>query len=384
MPSNTSRMVAYDCRHFLGDRPCLWHKQNGAICECEHYRPHTNSLLVVKLGAMGDVLRTTCVLPIIEKAWPDMRLSWITRRESMPLLENNPYIAEVIPYGTDALVHLSSRMFDRVINLDACKISAGLSTLARAKEKIGYAMHQDGYVTETNAAAGAWLRMGLFDDVKRSNRRTYQEVVCSILGLPTEGVKYILELTECEKRRGKQRFEELGVCVDRAVVGIHTGGGGRWRLKQWKVESFIYLIAELVRELGSDVQIVLFGGPLECEINRRICDEVKSTLVDTGCDNEVRHFAALISYCTVIVSGDSLAMHTALAMGRRVVVLFGPTSHTEVDLFGLGEKVIPDLACVGCYKEECDFVPNCMSSISVDMVKGAVLRQLAAAGALRT
>jgi heptosyltransferase-2 len=69
-------------------------------------------------------------------------------------------------------------------------------------------------------------------------------------------------------------------------------------------------------------------------------------------------------------------MHVALAMGRRVVVLFGPTSHTEIELFGRGEKVIADLSCLACYKQECDFVPNCMDGISVDMVQQAILRQL--------
>jgi heptosyltransferase-2 len=101
---------------------------------------------------------------------------------------------------------------------------------------------------------------------------------------------------------------------------------------------------------------------------------------DSGCDNEVRHFAALINCCSIVLSGDSLAMHVALATGRRSVVLFGPTSHTEIELFGLGEKVIPDLDCLVCYKRECDYVPNCMESISVDMVKQAVIRQLNAIG----
>jgi ADP-heptose:LPS heptosyltransferase len=70
-------------------------------------------------------------------------------------------------------------------------------------------------------------------------------------------------------------------------------------------------------------------------------------------------------------------MHIALAVGCRVVVLFGPTSHTEIELFGLGEKVIPDLPCLACYNKICGVTPNCMDMISVDMVKQAIIRQLA-------
>jgi ADP-heptose:LPS heptosyltransferase len=99
-------------------------------------------------------------------------------------------------------------------------------------------------------------------------------------------------------------------------------------------------------------------------------------LFDAGCKNPVRHFAGLVGECDVIVTGDTLAMHIALALERRAVVLFGPTSAPEIDLYGLGEKVVPDMSCLSCYKMTCDFVPNCMDLISTDMVSAAVERQL--------
>jgi len=379
MTEHKTRRVAYDCQYYMGDRPCTWHKQTGVLCECEHYSPLKESLLIIKLDAMGDVLRTTCLLPLIAKAWPGTRITWITRAESVPLLENNPYIAELVAYGPDALVHLSSRKFDRVINLDAGKISSGLAAIAKAKEKIGYVLHENGYVTATNAAAHEWLRMGVFDDLKKANQRTYQEIMCSIVGLPAEGMSYVLELTEAEKEEGRRHLLSLGLDLNKSIIGIHTGGGGRWPLKQWQEEKFVELIPEIMGETGNEAQIVLFGGPLERELNRKITESVNAYVFDLGCDNEVRHFASLVNCCSVVLSGDSLAMHVALALGRRAVVLFGPTSHAEIEFFGQGEKIIPDLDCLVCYKRECDFTPNCMDLISVDMVKQAILRQLAAA-----
>lgn len=383
MVMNTvDRTISYDCRYFLGDRPCIWHKRLGVVCACEHYAPLKGSLLIIKLGAMGDVLRTTCLLPAMAQAWPDMRLSWITRSESLPLLEHNPYVSEGVSYGTEALLHVLSHPFDRVINLDASQDAAALMAMVRAKEKMGYTLHDGGYVVPTHAAAEEWLRMGVFDDLKRANQRTYQEIMCAILGLPSAGLHYVLDLTERETQAGQHHLSALGLRLDKPPVGIHTGGGGRWRLKQWHEERFIVLIQKLAHELGPNAPIVLFGGPLEREMNRRIMAAVNVPLYDAGCDNDVRHFAALIKCCAVVLSGDTLAMHIALAMRRRVVVVFGPTSHTEIELFGLGEKMIPHLDCLSCYKQECDFVPNCMEAISVDMVQHAMLRQLAVATAL--
>jgi heptosyltransferase-2 len=80
----------------------------------------------------------------------------------------------------------------------------------------------------------------------------------------------------------------------------------------------------------------------------------------------------------VVVAGDTLAMHLSLALGRRTVVLFGPTSAAEIEMYRLGEKIAPHMDCLGCYKSCCDFVPNCMDLITTDMVEAAVERQLSA------
>ena len=84
------REVAFDCRFFLGDRPCSWHKYEGALCTCDHYNRISENLLIIKLDAMGDVLRTTTLLPAIAKEHPQASITWITRVESEPLLRTQP------------------------------------------------------------------------------------------------------------------------------------------------------------------------------------------------------------------------------------------------------------------------------------------------------
>jgi len=86
----------------------------------------------------------------------------------------------------------------------------------------------------------------------------------------------------------------------------------------------------------------------------------------------------MIAACGVVVAGDTLAMHLSLALRQRTVVLFGPTSSAEIEMYGLGEKIVPHMDCLSCYKPTCDFVPNCMDLITTDMVEAAVERQLCA------
>lgn len=373
MTERTTREIAFDCRFFVGDRPCTWHKGEGVSCTCQYYEQITERLLIIKLDAMGDVLRTTALLPALAAAHRGASITWITKPESVPMLRHNPYLSEVVAYGPDALVCLGSRRFDRVINLDAGAVSAGLAAMATGARKDGFVL-EAGHVVATNPAARAWLETGLFDDLKRAGTRTYQDVMLEILGLAGSTHRYVLALTADEMARGRARLAALGVDPGLPLVGLNTGAGGRWELKQWREAGFLELIARLSRD--TQVQFVLLGGPEERERNARLRAAAPVPIFDAGCDNPVRHFAALTACCDVVVSGDTLAMHVALAVGCRAVVLFGPTSAAEIELYGRGEKVVPDMTCLACYKPACNFVPNCMDKIEVASVEAALRRQL--------
>ena len=378
--SADGREIAFDCKYFLGDRPCVWHKTSGVLCTCDHYQKVEQRLLLVKLDAMGDVLRTTALLPALADAHPGLAITWITRKESRPLLERNPYIAEVFEYGPDALLQLQTRTFDRVINLDAGKTSAALASMANAKQKDGFVLDTRGYVQATNPAARKWLEMGVFDDLKRLGARTYQDIMLEIIGCSGAPHRYVLELTEEERARGRVHLERLGLDLSRPVIGLNTGAGQRWQLKQWREEGYLELVALLAKRHA--VQFVLLGGPEERERHQRLVSQSRVPLIDSGCDNSVRHFSAIVAACNLVVAGDTLAMHLALALKRRAVILFGPTSSAEIEMYGLGEKVVPQMDCLVCYKPTCDFVPNCMDLISTNMVEAAVERQLSVAQAI--
>jgi ADP-heptose:LPS heptosyltransferase len=369
-----SREIAVDCRFFIGDRPCLWHKQTGVLCTCEHYQKIEERVLIIKLDAIGDVLRTTAILPALAQVHPRASIVWVTRREARPLLEGNPYLSEILEYGPDALLQLHVRTFDRVINLDAGRTSAALATTAKGTKKDGFILDGRGWVQPTNSAARTWLEMGIFDDLKRKGTRTYQDMMADIIGVAEYPHGYVLRLTDDERLRARMHLQKLGVDFSRPVIGLNTGAGHRWQLKQWREEGYLDLIERIARK--QHAQFVLLGGPEERDRHKRLTTQSRVPVIDAGCDNAIRHFASIVGECHLVVTGDTLAMHLSLALGRRTIVLFGPTSAVEIDLYGLGEKVVPLMECLSCYKPTCDFVPNCMDLISPAMVEAAVERQL--------
>ncbi len=364
-------IVRSDCRHFLGDRPCKYHKEEEVKCsDCKYYDPIKRTILIIKLGAMGDVLRTTSILEALKKRYKGSQITWVVDEESKELLENNPYLDRILSYGTEALTRLKVEHFDLVINLDSLPRSASLASFAWAKKKIGFGLSEIGSVFPFNRGAREWYQMGVFDDLKRKNKKTYQEIIFEIIGLRFKKEKPVINLGKGKKDFANQFTKKHGL-RGRKIIGLATGAGGRWELKKWTIEGYLKLIERVDKEI-KNTRILLFGERGEIERNKEIMERSKVPLIDTGHENTLREFLALLNLCDLVVTGDTLAMHAAVALKKKVVALFGPTSSFEIELYGRGEKIIPDMECLCCYKETCDKHPNCMESISPDTVFRAV------------
>ncbi|MEW6418485.1 MAG: glycosyltransferase family 9 protein [Nitrospirota bacterium] len=370
-------MLKKNCRHYRDDRPCCYHKQEGIVCSaCSCYSPIKYRILIIKLDAIGDVLRTTCILHGLKKKYPGAGIFWLTKKASIPLLQNNPLIETLWSLEDDAHIVLNTDDFDLVINPDASPTSARLATIARSNIKLGFGYNSRGYTYPYNEEAMQWFQLGVNDQLKKANTETYQTIIMRMCRLNSSkrDIVYSLTLQEAEfvhQFRRRYRLQHNGL-----IVGMNTGASGRWPQKKWTVEGYISLIHSLI-DHSDGIRVLLFGGPGERERNSFIMRTIGSeAVIDTGHNNTLRNFAALLSIPDVLVTGDTLAMHLALALNRKVIALFGPTSHNEIDLYGLGEKIYPDMDCLVCYKQTCDKSPTCMQLIKPETVYLSITKLL--------
>ena len=128
-----------DCRNLYWDRPCTPHKLRGKVCQtCDEYDPVGFRVLVVKLAATGDVLRTTAFLPAIHAEWPGARVTWLTRKSAAGLFEGNSLVDEVL-VTDDAITaaRLATEEFDVVLCPDADPDAAVLAAMAKGTERRG-------------------------------------------------------------------------------------------------------------------------------------------------------------------------------------------------------------------------------------------------------
>ena len=364
-----------DCRHFPGDKPCRPNKEQGKTCpDCDEYAPKGHRILIIKLEALGDVLRTTAILPGIKAQYPSSYIVWLTLDSAADLLRGNEFIDELWTLDIDAPARLAAEEFDLVLNPDADKRAAGLASQARAVEKRGMLLNSQGNVVPASPEAVAWLEMGAFDSLKKANRKTYQQLIYEMLKLEYRNQEVVFALHDAEKDWAGRFLTAQGWREGETVIGVNLGGGGRWKKKQWKPWHFEALARELAAR--ENTRVLLIGGEREQSLMDNLKALLPAGVWTIGAHRTVRETAALIHRCRLLVSGDSLVFHLATALRVPTVVLMGPTSAPELELYERGELIVAPIGCVCCYLTDCDINPDCMQLITPQTVLGAVKKWL--------
>jgi len=364
-------LFQYTCRYFVGEKPCRYKRTCPG---CPHFSPFTRRILIIKLGALGDVLRTTPLLRRLKEDFPQSQITWLTDAAAVSLLRDNRHIDRLFHCSFEHETILRAERFDLLINLDKAPFAAALASLLYAKKKLGFGMHPAGAICPLNKEAQYAFRLGVDDELKfRKNRKTYQEIVFEACGFRYAGEAYELpcaDLTDDElSRRGIPELK-------RPVIGLNTGAGSLFAGKGWTREGWKSLIDIVVRDLRGTC--LLLGGERERELNAWLMRKcAHPSLFDTGWDNPLPVFVSLVGLCDLVVCGDTLGMHIAIGLRKKVVALFGSTCPQEIDLYGRGVIVqADDIPCAPCYRRTCDKGEICLSGISVETVAGAVKRLL--------
>ncbi|MDH7512819.1 MAG: glycosyltransferase family 9 protein [Clostridiales bacterium] len=356
-----------DCVHFLGDKPCSFRR----LCEgCPHFTAFPTKVLIIKCRAQGDVLRTTPLLPALKRKYPQSHVTWLTDEESLDLLAGNTYLNRIRSYNLENVLSLLSERFDVLISLDKEPGLTSLATRVEASRKFGFGVKEHGNLVTFNKASDYAYRLGVDDDLKFiQNKKTYQEIIHEMAEVPYARDEYVYPFPEGAKAKAMRFFKRHRVGRRGLAIGLNTGAGTKFETKQWPEENFLKLIALLNRKLAA--RVFLLGGPREKEFNFRLERRSRAKIYNTGSDNSLTEFAGFISMMDVVVCSDTLAMHLAIALKKKVIALFGPTCPQEIDLYDRGTKIFAAADCAPCYKQTCPD-GKCMKAITPEQVLEAI------------
>ncbi len=288
--------------------------------------------LIIKLGATGDVVRTT---PLLRRLSGDV--IWLTAAKNTALLEN--ITDDLKCFSWDQREQVPDIRYDLIINLeDTLEVGLYLKTLQTTQLFGAYADSAEElrYTDDSKC----WFDLSLIstygreqaDKLKLKNRRTYQELIFEGLGFRFGGEPYLLP-----------EPIETGLSGD---VAIAADAGEVWPMKKW---AYYDELKHEIEGRGLTVNIL----PKRPSLLEHLCD--------------VRNHQCL-------VGGDSLPMHFALGTKMRCVTLFTCTSPWEIYDYGVQKKIVSPLLEEFFYKRGYD--RRATTAITVEEVATAVISQL--------
>ena len=312
----------------IGDR-------SSQLCKYFYESLFGMSVLIIKLGATGDVVRTTPLLRRLNGS-----VTWVTAAKNCALLDGLADNLRHFPWETRA--RALDVPYDLAINLeDSLEVAHFLKSVRSAKIFGAYADSSNRLRYTDNSKH--WFDLSLIssygrqqaDRLKLLNRQTYQELVFAGLGLRFAGEPYLLPNSIETRLSGD--------------IAIAADAGHVWPMKKW---AYYGELKEALEEAGLRVNIL---------------PERRSLLEHLA---DVRNHRCLIG-------GDSLPMHFALGTRTPCVTLFTCTSPWEIYDYGMQEKIVSPLLEEFFYKRGYD--ERATTAISVDQVFDAVTAQLESA-----
>ncbi len=331
-------IIKNDCIYYKGDIPCLPHKLKGNHCEnCPDYQKIDINVLIIKLGAIGDVIRTTPILRKIKSLYPQSSITWLTYT---PEILSNNWVDNILNVNLENLEYIKNIKFDWLINLDKDKLAISLTNHIEAVKKSGFTIDKYGHAKpfSTSPEEHKWLT-GLFDDINKANTKHYVEEMFDICGFHFNDEEYILETED--------KALDFSIDYSKKIIGLNTGCGGRWTSRLWPIEHWIKLAKDLLL-LGYEV--IILGGEQEHQKNLLIAKESSAKYFGFF---PLTDFVNIINKCEIIVTAVTMAMHLAIGLKKKLVLFNNIFNKNEFYLYNRGIILEPEFEC------DCYFVPEC-------------------------
>lgn len=293
------------------------------------------NILIIKLGATGDVVRTTPLLRSLEG-----RFTWITAAKNRSLLEGLPEVdGGLRVLSWEERGRIAGESYDLAISLEDDVETAAVLKTVKYKRLFGAFANDAGEMKYTDDSR-RWFDLSLIsvhgrkqaDALKYQNRQTYQELVFQGLGLGFHGEKYLLPATQQSPLHGD--------------VAIAPEAGAVWPMKKW---AYYDRLKPDLEARGYTVNVL----------------PTRPTLLE--------HLADVRGH-RCFVSGDSLPMHLALGSGIPGVSFFTCTSPWEIYEYGLLTKLVSPL--LGEFFYQRGFEARATTAIPYEAGLEAVLSKL--------
>ena len=328
-------------------------------------------ILVILLGAIGDVTRALPLLSRLRRAYPQAHIAWAVEPAAAALLDYHPALDEILLYqrsrGSQTFLPflrtVRNHHFDLVLDLQRHLKSGLVSLWSRAPVRLGF--HR------SNTKEGNWLfNTHTIEAVPDFSLKLAQYLkFADALGLPDDGVRFDLRLRPEEE----QQVETLLAGTIRPFAAFFLGS--RWPSRFWFPQATAEVAQVLQQEYG--MGIVLVGGPSEVAFAQQVSEAMGTAVTNLSGKTSLRDLIGVFSHARFALGPDSGPMHIAAATDIPVISLWGATSPLRSAPWGSKAFVIRgEAACSPCYVRRCPIGRACMRRITPGQVLEVVQKIL--------
>lgn len=361
-----------NCRYFRGDRPCT--KAKSCDSGCVHLSVPDRKILIIHLGALGAVVRSTAFLAALKRKCHGSHVTWVTDAPADQLLFGHPQIDRVLTTRFESILEIAGLHFDEAFVIDKSLKASGVLEFVSVGKTYGFVKSPSGAILPATLAADELWQLGLDNDLKfYKNQKPETQLVIEALELgPWQRDEYSLPLVENEEKAAKLRKNIWSKSGTQFVVGLNTGCSEVIAAKKLTVAAHTRLAQKFLRY---GVSVVLLGGPEDQERNEAIQAAVPAVLRSPE-KKGLRDGLVSVAACDAVVTGDSLGMHMAISQKKWVTAWFGPTCAQEIDLYERGVSILSKATCAPCWKRTCQQEVMCYDQVDLDEIVTKTLQGL--------
>jgi heptosyltransferase-1 len=349
-----------------------------------HHVSEPKRVLIVLMGAIGDVVRALPLAGRIRRAWPDSHLAWAVETKSAPILRGHPWIDELIVYDrpnapwsfAPFLLRVRRGRFDLAIDLQRHLKSGVTSFISGAVVRIGFNRvnaKEFNHLLSTRQIE-AQPNLGL--------KLTQYQAFGDALGLPQLPIAFGLKATADEH----SRVEELLSHASNPILGVILGSS--WPSRIYFPEAIAEVIRLLAKPTNGSPALfpALIGGPGDTSLVKQVVANLNGFgHVNLAGQTQLRELVAVFERCAVAFGPDSGPMHIAAAVGCPVVSIWGATAAERSAPWGFGDLAIKsEIPCYGCYLRQCPINRECMHRIAPAQIAATVRRAFDARFGIRS
>lgn len=329
-------------------------------------------ILVIKLGAFGDVILITPSLRALRAKFPQAQIEVLIKKQFKDVLQLCPYIDDMIILKNKGFFEIVKKItairhkgFNFCVDFQNNNLSHLMAFIGGIKERFGF----------KNKKLGFLLNRGIKDTIKQCDPVTHQVQVLKSLGIDGNIDKSLeLWLSVYDQRHVQEFLKNTWLSSDQMLIGINALASPRWASKVWTLESYARVADMLSSKFNA--RIVFTGTDNSKGAIDEIIKYTHCKPVNAAGKTSLTELSALIKRCSVLITVDSAPMHIAAALKIPFVALFGPTDPVRHLPFAEFSALIrKELECSGCYSPRC-FRKNCMREITVEEVYEATVNLL--------